>query len=107
MSFYKYMVESELHVWQSAMQQKPSFLNRSAKAFQQRINRIIPEKVHKVITGAIKQMVRGVIVGAEFTTSKPSQINSLEETENKVKERIRFYRSAAAVEGAASSWPTA
>jgi len=104
MSFYKYIVESELRLWQSAMQQKPSLLNRSAKAFQQRINRIIPEKVHKVITGAIKQMVRGVIVGAEFTTSKPSQINSLEETENKVKERIRFYRSAAAVEGAATGF---
>ncbi len=45
-------------------------------------------------------MTRAVVVGAEFTTHKPSQGRSLEVIETVVRERIMFYRSTAAAEGA-------
>jgi hypothetical protein len=70
-----------------------------AKRMQDKMNRIIPEKVHKVITTAIKQMIRTVLFGAEITTRKPLQNASLEVREARVDERIKFYKTTAAAEG--------
>lgn len=86
------------------MRRKPSFLNRTTKKVQQRINKIIPEKVHVVITKAIKEITRAVVFGAGFTTLSREEKESLEEIENIVKERINFYSSSAAVEGAATGF---
>lgn len=82
------------------MKRRPSLTNQVTATVQGRINRIIPEKVHKIFTSAIKQMTRAVVFGAGFTTRKPSQGHSVELIEAVVKERIKFYRSTAAVEGA-------
>ncbi len=90
----------ELEQWKKQMQQPPSIAGRLSKKVQVRINRIIPEKVHKAITAAVKQMTRGVIFGADFTTRKSKVTASLEEVENKVRERIKFYRNTSAAEGA-------
>ena len=97
-------------MWQKEMQSKPSLFGRAAKGLQTRINRVIPEKVHKLITGAIKQMTRTVIFGADITTTWPKALRksipekSLELVENKVKKRIKFHSSAAAAEGAATGF---
>ena len=82
------------------MTRHPSFANRVTKTMQSRINRVIPEKIHQVVTASIKQMIRAVIFGANVTTRAKKQKLSLEHTETKVRERIKFYRSTAAVEGA-------
>src|SRR5215470_17823285 len=63
------------------------------------MNRIIPEKVHKIITTAIKQMIRTELFGAEITTAKPLQNASIEVREARINERIKFYRTTAAAEG--------
>jgi hypothetical protein len=89
----------ELEAWQKAMQRKPTLFNKMAKKMQDKMNRIIPEKVHKIITTAIKQMIRGVLFGAELTTSKPLQNASFEVREARIDERIKFYKTAAAAEG--------
>jgi len=89
----------ELKAWQKAMLHKPTLLNKMAKNMQDRMNRIIPEKVHKVITTAIKQMIRTVLFGAELTTGKPLQNASLEVKEARIDERIKFYKTTAAAEG--------
>jgi hypothetical protein len=90
----------ELECWQQRMKRKISFTGRLARNLQIRINRVIPEKVHRAITTAIKQMTRAVCLGAEFTTPVPLVSETLEERELKVTERIKFYRNTAAVEGA-------
>lgn len=82
------------------MKQKPSLLNAFSKKVQVKINNVIPEKVHRVITTAIKQMTRAVCFGAEFTNPSPVVSGTLEEREIKVWEKIRFYRNTAAAEGA-------
>ncbi len=82
------------------MQKHPSRIDRASKFFQDKINNIIPDKVHDAITVTIKQMTRMVLFGAEFTTSEPVvHLNSLEQTENAVKSRISFYKKAGAAEG--------
>src|SRR5438552_6127247 len=89
----------ELKAWQKVMQRNPTLFNKAAKNMQDKINRIIPEKVHKIITTAIKQMIRAVLFGAELTTGKSLQNVSLEVREARIEERIKFYKTTAAAEG--------
>ncbi|WP_425390749.1 EcsC family protein [Ekhidna sp.] len=103
-SLYHQLVHSELQEWKTQMRKKPSFWNKTTKKVQKKINNIIPEKVHRAITRAIKEITRGVIFGSGFTTKKRREVPSLEEIESKVKERINFYSSSAAVEGAATGF---
>ena len=103
-SAYHQLVETELREWKTAMRKRPSFWNKTTKKVQKKVNNIIPEKVHKAITKAIKEITRVVIFGSNFTTRKRKNTGSLEEVESKVKERINFYSSSAAVEGAATGF---
>lgn len=81
------------------MQRNPTLVNRLTQKIQDRLNRIIPEKVHRLITATIKQMVRGVLFGAKLTTAEPKPFRSLEDREQAVRQRIRIYRTTAAAEG--------
>jgi hypothetical protein len=96
---YEEKIHPELTKWQQRMQKRPNFVDRTSKKFQDKINNIIPDKVHQVITATIKQMTRGVLTGAEFTTSMPLPATSLEEIEIAVKKKIEFYKKAGAAEG--------
>jgi len=100
MTLYDTQAKAELDLWKQAMRKEPSFSSMLAKRLQNRINRAIPEKIHVAITAAIKQMTRGVLFGAGFTTRPPVKPESLESCENKVREKIRLYRNTAAAEGA-------
>ncbi len=87
--------------WQEKMLQSPSLMNHLAKATQDKINSWIPEKVHAAITTAIKQMIRGVLFGSQYTTGKHLGQGSLslEVQEARVRDRIEFYKRAGAAEG--------
>jgi len=99
MSEYEIRVLREVTLWQRLMQKKPSFLNRFAKKWQDKINSYIPEKVHTAITTAIKQMLRAVLFGSQITTVKARTDGSLELREAVVLEKIKFYKHTAAAEG--------
>ncbi|MFK7951297.1 MAG: EcsC family protein [Ekhidna sp.] len=103
-SIYEQLVSSELDQWKVKMRKSPSFWENSTKRVQTKINKVIPERVHQAITAAIKQMTKGVLFGSGFTTKSRPIIGSLEEVEAQVKERINFYSSSAAVEGAATGF---
>ena len=95
------LIKAELTLWQSEMQKKPSIGNQAVRGFQQRINNIIPEKVHQVVTKAIKEVTRAVLFGAGYTTTVNKSDNlNLPLIEELVKERIKFYSSSASAEGA-------
>lgn len=98
-AYYQEVLE-ELLEWQKYMQRRPNLFNKASKGAQNGINQIIPEKVHKVVTAAIKQMVRAVLYGAKYTTKVASVQFSLEQVDHLVQQRIKFYSSSAAVEGA-------
>lgn len=78
---------------------KPGFFNRISKRMQNKVNSMIPEKVHRVVTTTLKQMIRTVLFGAGLTTAKPTKEKSLEVREAVVEEKIKFYRRTAAAEG--------
>ena len=91
---------AEMIIWQNEMQKKPGIINRSVKNVQTRINNLIPEKIHQFVTKAIKEMVRGVLFGAGFTTRQQIGEATFELNEARIEERIKFYSSSAGAEGA-------
>jgi hypothetical protein len=99
MDYYQQKAFAELSSWREEMQRKPSFLNNQSKKIQTKVNTWIPEKIHKGITTAIKQMIRSVLFGAKFTTADPLKGASLHTRELAVEQRIEFYKKTAAVEG--------
>lgn len=96
---YEQKALTELRQWQKKMQSKPSLLNKLSKSMQTKINSYIPEKVHQVITTTIKQMIKGVLFGAKFTTRSPVKIGSLQAAEEALEKMIKNYRHTAAAEG--------
>lgn len=99
LSRYELMAMGEMLRWQEAMQRPPTLVNRLSKGVQHRINRIIPEKIHKAVTQAIKQMVRSIIFGSEITGKPPLYGASLEDREKLVLRKIDLYNKLAATEG--------
>ncbi|MDB5241400.1 MAG: transporter-associated protein EcsC [Spirosoma sp.] len=99
MTPYEIAVRNELTRWQQAMQRPPSAFGKLSTRLQRRINRIIPDQVHNVVTAAIKQMTRAVLFGAEFLTRQPAEGMTLTERDAAVASRINFYRKAGAAEG--------
>jgi hypothetical protein len=99
MMTYENEIAVELKAWQINMNRKPSFIDRLSKKAQAKMNSIIPEKIHHVITQTIKAMVRGVLFGAKYTTPKTQTFKTLLETEQVVDKRILMYKNTAAAEG--------
>lgn len=99
MNDYLQQIKGELKNWQRKMLRKPGLMNRLSKKMQTKINNYIPEKIHKAVTTAIKQMVRSVLFGAGITTSKSNTKDNLEVKERLIEERIKWYKTTAAAEG--------
>jgi len=99
MEMYEERVLAELQSWQKRMMRNPSFVNRTTKKIQDKMNNIIPEKIHRGITTTIKGMVRTVLFGAKFTTKRAVRNQSFEAREALVQEKINFYKKTAAAEG--------
>jgi hypothetical protein len=99
MDSYENKTSKELDLWTHKTLQKSSLFNKLTDKVQQKINSYIPEKIHKGITSAIKQMVKAVLFGSTFTTSKPSNALTLMHSEALVKQKIDNYKKTGAVEG--------
>lgn len=66
---------------------------------QTRVNKLLPEKLHQVLTATIKQMVRAVLFGSGVVGAAPRKEGSLELREALILEKIKSYRKTAAIEG--------
>lgn len=89
----------DLLAWRADLIQPPGPLNGLARAAQQRINRIIPEKVHAAITTAIEGMTRAMLTGADFATGSPLYDAPLDERRARAAKAIDGWKKTAAVEG--------
>ena len=96
---YQKKIIKDLRIWQGAMIKNPGYFNGMAKRFQGKINSLIPEKIHQGITAIIKQMIKGVLFGAEFTSLRAAPDTDLFDKEKLAEEKINFYRKTAAIEG--------
>jgi hypothetical protein len=96
---YEDFAYRELAHWQRKMQKRPSLMNKLSRGIQTKINSYIPEKVHKVITATIKEMIKGVLFGAKHITKKPATFRSLQQAELQIEQLIENYKKTAAAEG--------
>lgn len=95
---YREQAYIEMRKWQKEMQKSPALFHHLSHRVQKKLNSYIPEKVHRAITTALKQMVKGVLFGAGYI-SKSGRSRGLEETEKRVIKLIRDYSHTAAIEG--------
>ncbi|WP_207429695.1 EcsC family protein [Pedobacter sp. SYSU D00535] len=100
METYEETAFANLQLWQLKMQQNPGLLDRISKGMQNKVNQFIPEKVHKLLTVTIQKMVEAVLFGSKYTTAPPLLHVPLVFRDQQFKERLEFYRNAAATEGA-------
>ncbi len=89
----------DILAWRADLLRPPGALNTLARATQQRVNRIIPEKVHAAITAAIEGMTRAMLVGSDFTTGDPLVGLTLDERRARAGKAIDGWKAAAAAEG--------
>lgn len=100
---YEQQAAEEARLWKQKLLRKSSFLERSSKKAQSKINQLIPEKVHIAVTESIKKMVEATLMGSNITTL-PKKVGDLtfEEREQLVRKSIGLYKKTAAVEGAST-----
>jgi len=98
---YEVKVYEELRVWRNKVLKKSGLFQQLSKKTQTKINTLIPERVHNIITSSIKNMVRATLVGSNMTTKRivPTTV-SLFGRDEIVKEKLTSYRKTAVVEGA-------
>lgn len=92
----------ELNDWKRIMRKKPSIIEKVTKGTQKKFNSILPDKYHEIITAAIKNFTKAVLYGSQYVTKPPIRDLSLMERELMVKEKTKFYKAAAAIEGTAT-----
>ncbi|MCR2822209.1 EcsC family protein [Lederbergia panacisoli] len=101
MTEYSIKVQDELQVWKGKMLKQSSLINRISKKAQTKVNKLIPEKVHAVMTESIKNMVKATLVGSNVTTKKHQTLGmNLYEKDELLKEKLSTYRKTAVIEGA-------
>lgn len=100
MDIYMEYVNAELGLWLFKMKKKSGLFGKITHGVQKKVNNWIPDKVHRVITTAIENMVKLVISGSSLIRPKIKNEISLKERESKVRSRIKWYRNTASVEGA-------
>ncbi|MGB3102580.1 MAG: EcsC family protein [Psychrobacillus psychrotolerans] len=101
MDTYRWKVEEELFLWKRKMTKRTGLIGRTSKNVQTKVNGLIPEKVHQVITESIKNMVKVTLVGSNIKMKKrlPLELN-LQERDELLQEKLTTFRKTAVVEGA-------
>jgi len=99
---YEEHVRSELNRWVRILLQRPGLLERTSKAIQTKVNdKVIPEKVHTIITATVKGLVKSVVFGLEYIPNSPVFYGvRLQERDQRAQRLLTKYRKIAAAEGA-------
>lgn len=98
---YEEKAYDELLDWQRKIRKRGNKFGRMSKNVQNKLNAMIPEKVHQVFSEAVKGMVQSVLSGSNLVFKKTfPEMFTLEEKEEKIKEQLDKYRKTATIEGA-------
>ncbi|WP_377891413.1 EcsC family protein [Alkalihalobacillus sp. R86527] len=100
MNRYEAEVKDELVIWERKMTRKAPIFSRATKKLQNKVNHVIPERVHTVVTSSIRTMVEGVLAGNSYTVKKPLKNLSLQERDKLAREATVTFKRVAAIEGA-------
>lgn len=96
---YEARVLAEAEAWRERQLRRPGLWDMTTRATQDRINRIIPERMHQIVTSGVELTTRGIMTGAEWTTAKPLLHGDLRTREELIRTRVDLYRTTASVEG--------
>jgi len=100
MNDYEEDALTELIVWKTKMKKRPSFSSDVTKVLQGKMNNLFPDKIQNFITDSIRNMVKPVLAGSEYSSKERVTNASLEEREKLAKSSIDFYRTLATASGA-------
>ncbi|MDQ6596372.1 EcsC family protein [Bacillus salipaludis] len=101
MNDYELKVYDEVADWKFKITKRSGMVSRFSKKAQGKINGLIPEKVHQVVTESIKAMVKTTLFGSQMTTNK-LQANglSLKERDELMGKKTAAFQKTALIEGA-------
>ncbi|MGP4107708.1 EcsC family protein [Virgibacillus sp. L01] len=101
MKMYESKVYEELQTWRKKVLKQSGLINQLSKKAQTKVNGMIPERAHKIITDSIKNMVKATLVGSNVTTKKKLSTGlSLYKRDEILREKLTSYRKTAVIEGA-------
>lgn len=100
MRHYIDQAKSEVNQWKVKVNKKPTVIDNLTRKSQQKINSILPDKYHTIMTEAIKNISKAVISGSEFITKKTYSNMSFYDREDLVRKKIETYKTTAMIEGA-------
>lgn len=101
MNEYELMVYEEIVEWKRKMMKRSGILARASKKAQTKVNQLIPEKIHQILTESIKNMVKVTLAGSDFTTKRQQGAGlPLREKDQLLQKKLAAFRKTAAVEGA-------
>jgi hypothetical protein len=92
-------VRAEVAAWRAKLLRPPGLWDKATRGTQDRINRIIPERVHAIVTAGVEAMTRGILFGSDLIQTRPTADGSLAARELRARARIKGYRTSAGVEG--------
>ncbi|MBK1813413.1 EcsC family protein [Clostridium sp. YIM B02505] len=100
MKHYVDQAKFEVDQWKIIVTKKPTIIDNLTRKSQQKINSVLPDKYHTIMTEAIKNISKGVISGSEFITKKTYNDMSFYDREELVRKKIETYKTTAMIEGA-------
>ncbi|NWQ41185.1 EcsC family protein [Bacillus sp. EB106-08-02-XG196] len=101
MNEYELKVYGEVVEWKRKLTRRSGMMNRISKKAQGKINEMIPEKVHEVMTESIKGMVKTTLFGSQLTTNKNQAAGlTLEERDELMRKKCAVFQKTALIEGA-------
>lgn len=101
MNEYELKVYEEVEEWKRKLTRRSGMMNRISKKAQGKVNELIPEKVHEVMTESIKAMVKATLFGSQMTTNKDQARGlTLAEKDELAAKKIVAYQKTAMIEGA-------
>ncbi|RSD29286.1 EcsC family protein [Mesobacillus subterraneus] len=101
MNEYELKIYEEIVEWKRKLKKRSGVLARVSKKAQTKVNQVIPEKVHQILTESVKNMVKATLAGSNLTTKKQQGAGkSLAEKDELLQKKLAGFRKTAAVEGA-------
>jgi len=92
-------VRAGVEAWRARMLKRPGLWDRATRGTQNRINRLIPERVHAIVTAGVEAMSKGILFGSDLVKTRPAADGSLAVRELRARAMIKTYRTTAGVEG--------
>ncbi|WP_246938831.1 EcsC family protein [Bacillus pinisoli] len=98
---YEEEIQLESLVWKKKLVRRKGMVERFSKNAQSKMNRLIPQKAHNIITDSIKQMVEWTMTSTKYLSKSSYNTNlTLLEREKLIQEKLQAYKRTAALEGA-------